>query len=139
MSKKAALFFSELKRIRKLRKITQQEMAAKLGISDTQYQNYETKTIPPHENLLEINMILGVDLSRHIYQDKLGKNDNELLRELQELVKKFSSSDDDRKTIRNLPGAQGVRKSRFEESPSDDKLAAQDPLDEQDSNPEEDK
>lgn len=130
MSKKDTLFFVELKRIRKEKKLTQGEMARKLGISDTAYQNYENVAMPPHEQLIKINEILGTDLSRFIYQKELGKRDGDLLRELQHLVAKYSNSDDpQRNNQKAQKETQDQRKRKFPEDrarPSGGKLKVPD-------------
>lgn len=73
------LFFKKLKEARDKAGKTQQEMAAQLGISWQQYQKYEGATdkagLPPHKQLLKINEILNVDLSRFIYKQKDGKEE----------------------------------------------------------------
>jgi len=67
-------FFKKLKELRNEFNYTQQQMADKLGISLTQYQNYEVKTIPPHEKILKLNNILDFDFSRIIYKENVGNN-----------------------------------------------------------------
>ena len=70
-------FFKKLKELREKSPFTQQQIADKLGISIKQYQNYEVKTIPPHEKLLKLNEIFKCDLSKIIYQEKVGGTSNE--------------------------------------------------------------
>jgi transcriptional regulator with XRE-family HTH domain len=67
-------FFKKLKETRELTSFTQQQMADKLGISIKQYQNYEKKTIPPHERLQKLNEILKYDFSKLLYEEKVPKN-----------------------------------------------------------------
>lgn len=66
-------FFEELKKKRAEKNITQQEIADRLDISIKQYQNYEYKTIPPHEKLLKLNEIFDYDFSKIIYQEKVPR------------------------------------------------------------------
>lgn len=73
-------FFKKLKELREASPFTQQQIADKLGISIKQYQNYEVKTIPPHDKLMKLNQILQYDLSKLIYEEKVpnlsGKSQN---------------------------------------------------------------
>lgn len=142
MSKNDSKFFAELKKIRKEKKLTQQNMADRLGISDTQYQNYETDTIPPHDKLILINEILDTDLSRLIYQTKVGVTDGELLKELQALVIKYANSPSLQSKDENppvVPDARSKKKtSRFLRQ-FGDKSKAQGRPDAQDSTPAKDK
>lgn len=117
-------FFVTLKEKRK-EKFTQEAFAKALNISDTQVQNYEKDTYPPHEKLLEINRLLGYDFSRHIYQEKFG-NEVEpiehLLEDLQSLVEKYkTSSGEPQKTTQHPPQVRDERKkvSRFEKTSAD--------------------
>jgi len=66
-------FFELLKQVRARSSYTQADIAGKLGISLQAYQNYEYKTLPPHDKLVKLNELFGVDLSRAIYQQKVGK------------------------------------------------------------------
>lgn len=74
-------FFKKLKELRELSSFTQRQMAEKLGISTTQYQKYEDGTLPPHEKVLKLNSIFDYDLSRHIYQLKVGSEQKYLVLE----------------------------------------------------------
>jgi len=77
MSKKMEEFFKKLKEIRRDSDHTQQEIADELGISLKQYQNYEKKTIPPHDKLVKLNEILNFDFSKVLYQEKVPKETKE--------------------------------------------------------------
>lgn len=94
-------FFKNLKRIRKLRSKTQQEMAASLGISMTQYQNYEANTLPPHDKLIKINEILGEDLSRFIYQGIVGNDPKDINSDV--VLKKLEAIDEKLRLLLLVP------------------------------------
>ena len=65
------MFFETLKKLREKSGKTQQQVAELLDISIKQYQNYEYKTIPPHDKVMKLSDIFNTDLSRSIYQEKV--------------------------------------------------------------------
>lgn len=70
------IFFETIKKLREASPYTQQQMANKLNISIKQYQNYESKTIPPHDKLHKLNEIFNYDLSKIIYQENVPRETN---------------------------------------------------------------
>lgn len=60
----------KLREKRKERSYTQTDVANLLHITLRQYMNYEKDHLPPHEQLLKLNLLFDFDFSRLIYDRK---------------------------------------------------------------------
>ena len=82
-----------IKEIRKLKGLTQKDIATKIGVKTTTFSRYERGTLFPNSNLLkQIADILGVNVNM-LYDDyeyAQNKNENDLIVEIYNTIQGFS-------------------------------------------------
>lgn len=88
------LMNNKIKDYRKLKNITQEEMANKLNVSRQSYINYENgETEPSFETLKKISKILSVSIDALLGNDDFVKIDNDksesILKELKNILSKY--------------------------------------------------
>lgn len=80
-----------LKELRKARKLSQKEVAARLSIPATTYNTYESgRTEPPIEILVRLSHLYGMSIDIIVQRDRTYKTTDDLNKQLAEYEKQFA-------------------------------------------------